>query len=40
MGVGGCTLITGTKEGESISLTPPLDVQVKCVSGSRLLFAL
>lgn len=37
VGVGGCTLITGTKEGESISLAP---LEVKCVSGSRLLFAL
>lgn len=39
VGVGGCTLITGTKEGDSISLVP-LEVYVKNVSGSRLLFAL
>lgn len=38
-GVGGCTLMTGTKEGESKSLFP-LEVQVKRVSGSRLLLAL
>lgn len=38
-GVGGSTLITGTPEGDSISLFP-LDVQVKRVSGSRLILAL
>ena len=38
-GVGGSTLMTGTKDGESKSLFP-LDVYVKCVSGSRLLFVL
>ena len=38
-GVGGSTFMTGTKDGESKSLFP-LDVYVKCVSGSRLLFAL
>ena len=38
-GVGGCTLMTGTNEGDSISLVP-LEVHVKNVSGSRLLFAL
>ena len=39
VGVGGCTLMTGTNEGDSISLVP-LEVYVKNVSGSRLLFAL
>lgn len=38
-GVGGRTLMTGTPEGDSISLFP-LDVTVKRVSGSRLILAL
>ena len=32
VGVGGSTLITGTKEGESAISLVPLDVNVKCVS--------
>lgn len=35
VGVGGSTLITGMNEGDSTSLAAPLDVKVKCVSGSR-----
>ena len=36
VGVGGSTLMIGMNEGDSISLAAPLDVKVKCVSGSRL----
>lgn len=38
-GVGGCKFMKGTAGGDSISLFP-LEVQVMCVSGSRLLFRL